>query len=293
MSSKIRQTRAEGDFPANDWRTGALLQVRTLYIAFTQGLFAAAPPGTYHWEPLLQNSEIVITDENPINLDTVGKRPAVGFSRGPVQSNTLGFDDMLGYNFQTGAKKKGVLISGMMNINCCSRVDIESEQLAWLIGEQLWMHRELLMRAGFFEIGRQFVIGPPSPAGSIVAGDSADEWYATTLSCPFQFSRTSSFTPINKDIVQQIGVTMRTQGIPVRPLGPTTGYAIDSSVDGLEPPKVPHPLNPTQQVVIRSANPYRPGLRPPSIGGRVLPIQQDTVEQSEAPVTGASTSFKV
>lgn len=294
MSSKIRQTRAEADFPRDDWRTGALLQVRTLYVAFVQGLFAAAPRGTYHWDPSPEATEIYVTDENVINGDVVGKRPAVNFSRGPVQSNSLGHDDLLSYSFETGAKKKSVLIAGMMNINCCSRVDLESEQLAWVIGEQLWMHRELLMKAGFFEIGRQFVIGAPSPAGSLVAGDSSDEWFATTVSCPFQFARTSSFTPINREVVNQIGFTLQTQGKTFRSLGPVAGHKIDSSAEGVEQNKVPHPLNPTQQVVVRAAHPYRAGIRPPSLGGRVLPIQRDTVEQSDAPVTVVtSTSFKV
>lgn len=295
MSSKIRQTRAEGDFPQNDWRTGALMQVRMLYIQFVQGLFAAAPPGTYRWTPQLHDTEIIVTDENPINVDVVGKRPAVSFTRGPVQSNTLGFDDMLEYQFDTGRKKKGVLIAGMMNVNCCSRVDLESENIAWIIAEQLWMHRELLMKAGFFEIGRNFIISPPSPAGSIVNTDSGDEWYATTVSLPFQFSRTSQITPINKHIVEQIGFTLNVRR-PNAPesLGPVTGYNVDTNAPGVGPNYVPHPLNPTKQVVVRAVHPYRSGLRPPSMGGRVLPIQRDTVEQSDAPaMVVTSTSFKV
>lgn len=294
MSSKIRQSRAEGDFPRDDWRTGALLQVRTLYISFCQGLFSAAPPGTYRWAPTLADTEIAITDENPLNADAIGLRPAISFTRGPVRSNTLGQDDMLHYNFETGAKKKSVLISGVMNINCMSRNDIESEQIGWIVAEQLWMHRELLMRAGFFEIGRDWVVGAPMAAGSLVDGDNSDQWKATIVSTPFQFSRTSQFTPINQQVVDQIGVTLRTQGFPVRGRGPVDGYNISSTADGVEPPKQPHPLNPSQQVVVRAAHPLRPGLRPPAMGGRVLPIQQATVEQSSAPVTVVTTTpFKV
>ena len=293
MSSKIRQTRAEADFPQDDWRSHALRQVRTLYASFVQGLFMAAPKGSYHWDPRPEVTEIYVTDERVIQATTVGKRPAVNFSRGPVRSNSLGMDDMLDYKFDSGQKTKSVLISGIMNINVCSRVDLESEDLAWTIAEQLWMHRELLMKAGFFEIGRQFVVGSPSPAGSLVANDSADEWYATTASLPFQFHRTSVFTPINRDVLQQINFNLRTNNRHVQSKGPVTGYAVDSSAPGVDEHKVPHPLNPTQQVVIRPAHPYRAGIRPPSLGGRVLPIQRGTVEQSEAPVTVVPTSFKV
>lgn len=294
MSSKIRQTRAEADFPQNDWRTNALLQVRTLYIAFCQGLFSAAPPGSWRWAPSLEDSEIAITDENPMNATVVGLRPAISFSRGPVRANTLGQDDMLNYDFETGAKKKGVVINGVMNINAMSRNDIESEQIAWIVAEQIWMHRELLMRAGFFEIGREWVVGSPTPAGSLVQGDNSDDWKATVVSMPFQFSRTSQFTPINRQLVEQIGVTLRAQGLPVLQRGPVGGYNISSTADGVTPPLQPHPLNPQQQVVVRSAHPQRPGLRPPGMGGRVLPIQQPSVEQSSAPVTVVTTtSIKV
>lgn len=293
MSSKIRQTRAEADFPESDWKYGPLLQVRTLYVMFCQGLFAAAPKGTYRWAPQLEDSEISITDEKVINIDAVGIRPAINFTRGPVQSNTLGHDDMLEYNFQTGAKKKSVLVPGIMNINCLSRVDIESEQIAWVVAEQLWMHRELLMKAGFFEIGRNFIISAPMAAGSLVQGDASDEWVATTVSSPFQFYRTSQFTPINQQIVNNLGFNLNLQGKKVRALGPSEGYSLEATADGVVPPKQPHPLNPAQQVVVRSAHPNRPGLRPPAMGGRVLPIQRDTVEQSEAPTTVVTTSFKV
>lgn len=304
MPSKIRQTTANGAFPGSDWKYGPLLQIRTIYIAFTQGLFSAAPLGSYHWSPSLQDTEIVITDESPIQLDTVGKRPAIGFTRGPIQSNSIGQDDLLGYDYATGKKTKSVLVPGTMSINCCSRVDIESEQLAWVVAEQLWMHRELLMKAGFFEIGRQFVIGAPSPAGSVVAGDSADEWSVTTVSSPFQFYRTSSFTPLGAEIVGEIGVQLAANMARVSGHGPVVApndgnasanlpYALNRSAPGVVPPMQPHPLNPAQQVTIRSANPYRPGLRSPGIGGRTIPIQRAPVEESESSMTVVTRSFKV
>ena len=300
MPSKIRQTRANGEWPDNDWRSGPLLTVRTIYIQFVQGLFSAAPKGNYNWSPLLEETEIVVTDENPINVEAIGKRPAVGFTRGPVQSYTLGQDDLLGYNFETGKKVKSVLIPGTMSINVCSRNDIESESLAWVIAEQLWMHRELLMRAGFFEIGRGFVIGAPSPAGSIVVADSSDEWYVTTVTSPFQFHRTSSFAPLGHYIMNNMNVSFRLQGIPTvpnQPVGdPAAGppFQLETTAPGVEPPLQPHPLNPAQTVVVRSVDPRRSGLRQPSMGGRTIPIQGNGVEESETPMTGViNTSIKV
>ena len=94
---------------------------------------------------------------------------------------------MLESDPRTGQQTKSVLVPGTMVVNASSRVPLESERIAWICAEQLWLHRELLMKAGFFEIGRSPAISAVSPAGSIIMNDGADEWYATSVTCPFQF----------------------------------------------------------------------------------------------------------
>ena len=300
MPSRIRQSQGQGDFPQNSFKYSPLEQVRTLYVGFCQGLFAAAPPGTYHWTPALEDTEIVITDESPVHVDTVGKRPALSFTRGPVQSFSLGQDDMLSYDFETGKKKKSILVPGTMSINCCSRSDLECERLAWIVAEQLWLHREMLMKAGFFEIGRQFVVGSPSPAGSIVAGDSADEWVCTTVTSPFQFYRTSQITPLGKEILGGINLKFSATAPAVSMQGPVASTDgadppanVSSTAPGMGPQMVPHPLNPAQMVTVRSTRPYAPALRPPAMGGRAIPIQRTVVEQSQGPATVVTSTTKV
>lgn len=315
MPAKLNETEPRGDLPDSSFKYTPLQHVRVLFASFVQGLFHAAPRGSYHWEPTMEDSDIVITDENPINIDVVGQRPAITFTRGPVQFYSLGLDDMMSYDFETGAKQKSVLVPGTMSINCCSRNDLESEQLAMIIAEQLWLHRELLMKEGFFEVGRQPAIGSPSPAGSIVAGDGAREWYCTTIACPFQFYRTSKVTPLNKKIAKNIQLNLRSAIAPIpQPFRedfvghevaknihecPPPPFAPDASDsygrtpnpgEGAEQilPTVPHPLNPAKRVVVRHVSPHRPGLRPPSMGGRVLPISKLCVEES-TPVTDTST----
>lgn len=298
MSAKIRETPAQAGFPESSFKYNPFLQLKVLYVSFVQGLFASAPPG-YRWNPDPGMTEIFVTDENVINCDVVGMRPAVSFTRGPVQSYNFGIDDMLRYDFETGTKKKSILLPGTMSINCCSRNDLESEQIAWVIAEQLWMHRELLMQQGFFEIGRQFIVGSPSPAGSIVSGDQADEWFATTVSSPFQLYRTSQISPLNRVIVNHINFNLTTRqhevlskGVPSTE-GANLPYDVQSTAPGVPENMQPHPLNPAQQVVVRAAYPRRAGLRGPTINGRTIPIQRSSVEQSETPATGNKNSFKV
>lgn len=288
-----------------------------LYVAFVQGLFAVAPPGNYHWNEDPNSSEINITGETPIHAEVVGVRPAISFTRGPIQFYSLGMDDMLKFQFTTGQKTKSVLIPGVMSINCCSRNPLESEGIAWKVAEHLWLLREMLMGSDlFFEVGRQPQISAPSPAESIVVGDGAQEWYATVVSSPFQFPRTSQFTPLNQHVAREIELRIRAQLTRVQSMstgGPAAShngveYPFHACVEGppsfeplasdargrtpdpggtlpSPPPYVPHPLDPARQVRMRTVHPYRSGLRPPSMGGRAIPIAECAVEESKPSLT--------
>lgn len=311
MPSKPTRTNPRGAFPHSSFKYGPLLQLRVLYNAFVKGLFAASPRGEYHWSPD-EDSEIFISDEHPIRAETVGTRPTISFTRGPVQFYSLGQDDLLKLNFATGKKTKGVLIPGVMSINCCSKSDIESEHIAWVVAEHLWLLREELMgRDLFFEIGRQPQISAPSPAEGIVAADGGEEWYCTAVSSPFQFPRMSQFSPLNRQVVQSIELHIQTQvqrnlqcqagpaishnGVefPARQdvTAPPGYFPEASNVHGRTPdpaedlpeppPLAPHPLNPAVQVRVRSSHPFKPALRRPSMGGRAIPIAEACVEESE------------
>ncbi len=318
MPLKPTETDPRGAFPSS-FKYTPLQRVRELYVTFVQGLFGFSPRGQYHWSENPEESEIYISDENPVKAEVAGTRPAISFTRGPVQFYSLGFDDMLGYDYATGQKQKSVLVPGTMTINCSSRNDIESENIAWVVAEHLWLLREMLMKAGFFEIGRQPTVGAPSPAGSIVSNDGGDEWYVTPVTCPFQFYRTSQTTPLGLHILQGINIklTARLQNVlssgwPSSQGRPEVPYQIESSLpesfssasdarggtpNPLGPPpdlpRVPHPLNPSQMVVVKPVRPYQAGLRPPSIGGRPIPLSPSTVEQSESQVAAVSTVIKV
>jgi hypothetical protein len=282
-------------------------QVRTLFVRFVQGLYSQAPPGSYHWTPEIDKTEIVITDETPIKVEVAGQRPAVSFTRGPLRFYSLGMDDLLDYRQDLDQKTKSVLIPGTMNINCCSRVDLESEDIAWVIAEHIWLLRDLFMKAGFFEVGREIVIGSPTQAGSIVEGDGGEEWSSTQVSCPLQFPRTSKFTPLGKQILRAIELEFSTERRNVASLGvPDQGFELplgvrrympDSFAPGasdarggspdvtgeLEPApvRVPHPLNPAAQVTMRTLRPYRTGLREPSLRGVRIPIAGENMKESD------------
>lgn len=313
MPSKPTVVNPRGQYPLSSFKDEPLLQLRVLYNAFVKGLFRASPKGAYHWDEG-DDTEILITDEHPVKAEAIGQRPAVSFTRSSVQFYSLGQDDMLNYKFDTGQKTKGVLVPGVMSINCSSRSDIESERLAWVIAEHLWLLRNLLIGTDlFYEIGRQPQISPPTPAEGIVTMDAGDEWYCTTVTSPFQFPRMSRITPLNREVVNTIEFQIQTQlqtlwgtnkGGPaasgngadpayrVTEKGPPAFFPEASDARGRTPdpggrlPPPPtyaaHPLDPARVVTVRTIHPFRPGLRPPSMGGRAIPIAESHVEESSS-----------
>jgi hypothetical protein len=286
MPSRVHETRTSGGFPGSSFKYTPLQHVRVLLLSFIQGLFAEAPSGAYRWNPDEQSTEIIIRDENPIHVDVIGMRPCISLTMGAINFYSLGMDDMYSYDADLDRKVKVVLIPGTVSLNVCSRVDIEAQNLAWVVAEHLWLLRELLLKAGFFEIGRSISVSPPSPPGSVIAADGADEWVVSTVTVPYQFSRKSAFTNLGYQIVNSIETNIQQrqpQAVdygrggpalagPEFPVKVTESFPPSfapgaSDVYGKTPdpagtrtyslPLVPHPLNPAKLVRVQTVRPYR------------------------------------
>jgi len=306
VPSNINERRPPRGFPGSSFRYTPLEHVKTVVISFVQGLFSAAPVGSYKWDPDDSLTEIIIRDENPINVGKYGARPAINFTLGNTSFYHVGMDDLHTYNFATGRKEKGMLVPGVITANVCSRVDNEALNLGWVVAEHVWVLRELMLKEGFFDIGRGLQVGPPSPPGSVISTDQGDEWYCVAVSIPWQFARRASFTPLGQSIVagieQQLSLNVpkrvesdgwaaipgRSEEIPVsistcQP-DPFSG-ASDARGGTPDPtnqrdnplPIQPHPLNPAQTVTVRTIRPYRTATRFSSSTrrGAALPIKPD------------------
>lgn len=235
------------------------------------------------------------------------KRPLITLTRGPVQGYGLGLDDMIRYESDIDRKTKSILVPGTMTINCCSRVTIEAENIAWVVFEHVWLLRDLLMKAGLFDTGRNCGLGSPSPAGSIIADDGGDEWVCVPVSVPFQFVRTSSFTPLGKQIVNNIENRITVGALQrIRNLGPPDNRngnvalgtylcppqqlteASDARGQTPDPggnrqhflPKQRHPLDPARTVTVRTVRSNKPGLGSTVVrDGSGVPFSNPCVEE--------------
>ena len=303
-STKIQKFDRPDAFPVN-FKYTPLEALRNLFVGFAQGLFHEAPPGSYHWDPDPAVTEIVVQDEAPVKEEVMQRRPLVVFTRGPIQFYSFGMDDLQSYNAQTSKKTKSILVPGTMTANCCSRVALEAENIAWIVAEHIWLLRDLLIEAGLFDVGRQIQLGSPSPAGSIISDDNGDKWTAVPVSVPFQFVRTSARTPLGQRVVNNLVATFSTRLQELNNLGPplpsesppvnvqvcpAPPLVLAADVRGGTPAgvytprftgKQYHPLYPTQEVTVRTVRPYKPGLRtvhPAPMGA--VPIPAPCVEES-------------
>lgn len=313
--TKIAETRPLDGHTSN-FRKSPLRELRAMFVNFVQGLFAGAPPGEYRWVDDDDNTELVITNEMKIDPEVIMRRPGISFTRGPAQFYSLGIDDLMEYDMDIERKTKSALVPGTMNINCISRVMLECEDIAWWVAEYIWILRDLIIAQGLFDVGRTPQIGAPSAAGSLVANDQGDEFTVVAVSVPWQFARTSSYTPLGKRIVGGIELVqstsrapmgMRLQRVEARggpayvPSGMQPNYPWvvrrdqasppfgSRDVRGMTPdpagirggglPKQPSPYDPTAVTTVRIVQPSKPGQALPQ-SSALVPISDPAVKES-------------
>jgi hypothetical protein len=179
------------------WGNDPLNYLVRVFIAFTQTIWEAAPRGAFHWAPELQDTELVITEENPVHVDTMEKRPALVIALGPARFNGSTLDDLAGLNFHNAAEKHMDLVPTNITITCLSRVQAEARFLAWQNARMIWILRKLLIaEKGIQDCGRRNEIGPVTPAGTLVQGDTESEWCACAVTVPVFLQWSDFVTPL-------------------------------------------------------------------------------------------------
>jgi len=167
-----------------------------LYVQYLQGLFNFMPAGSFHWEPDSEVSEIVIRAQAPLDLKTVGKRPAITVVMGPYNYSNLSIDNLLSFNSKTGARIRTDLISGHLVVYCIANNDILAMRLAHLVSHHTRVNQRLLeSEGGFHSIARPApTVNSPSPPGQLVMGDPG-QLIMTQVNIPYQFQWTWETTP--------------------------------------------------------------------------------------------------
>lgn len=167
-----------------------------LYVQYLQGLFNFMPKGSFHWEPDKEVSEIVIRAQAPLDLKTVGKRPALTVILGPYGFANLGIDNLLTYNPKTGARVRTDLITGHLVVYCIANNDVLAMRLAHLVTHHTRINQRLLeSEGGFHSIARPApTVNSPSPPGQLVMGDPG-QLIMCQVNVPYQIQWTWETTP--------------------------------------------------------------------------------------------------
>lgn len=203
----------------SSWLEDPLNYAVKAFIAFLQTIWESAPKGYMHWSPLAEETELVITEENPVAVNALEQRPAISVILGPTKFNGSSLDDLVHVSATNAKEIHTDLLPGTMTLNCLSRVPVEARFLGWQCARNTWILRKLFCRESHIhEVGRNISIGPISPAGALAQGDTEGEWHSVQVSCPFFLQWTDSVTPLRHDwsgrpihSLQSIGMRLQTR----------------------------------------------------------------------------------
>ena len=223
ISSGVPQPQGVGEDP--------LFHYTKLFVRFLQVVFSTFEKGAYHWEPDLELTDIIISDQGIIGLDVVEKRPSIVCMRGGASWSNVSMDQFKSFDFQTGVRTHTDLIASGMVYNCLAKEGLEAQRIAWIASYATRVLKRNLMRAGLHRVGENVEMGPESDAGSLL-GDSGKEISLVPVSVPFFFQDTYGIGPVDNLLLKDLNLRLT------------------SEVNSLAERKV--------------------GLRPPAIGGRVL-----------------------
>jgi len=204
----------------SSWADNPLEHLIRLCLIFAQELWKEAPTGNFKWDPDDAVSEIVITDDAPIEPDVIEKRPAIVSVRSQCGWAGIGLDQLMSLSIRTGERVHTDLISGNITLNCLSRVKTEAELIAWVTANHFWVLKYILMKLGFHKIGEQIQVLSASPPGAIVSGDTEGEIINVPVVIPFHFQHTVKVSEEGLRVLNKIEQTITVQ--MTNPFKPTT-----------------------------------------------------------------------
>lgn len=285
MVNPTSTVHSDSEFESS-WLEDPLNYAVKAFIAFLQTIWEEAPQGHMHWSASIEETELVITEENPIHLESKEQKPAISVVMGPTRFNGSSLDDLVHVDSTNAKEIHTDLIPGTMSLNCMSRAPQEARFLAWQCARNIWILRKLFCRESHIhDTGRNISIGPVSPAGALVQGDTEGEWHSVQVSCPFFLQWTDSVTPLRHDwsgrpihSLQSVGIRLQTR----------MNKAMSNETHAQEGgPRLWGEAAAATQASAKAARASM--LRPPSIRGRV--IQQ--APQEELPSVPIEDEFKV
>lgn len=214
MPISVPKSNPQAPYESGEARNGSeedvLHYFESVMCEFLQILFSRRPAGDFRWNEDEKTSEIKITSASPLTSESRGDHPAIVILVGPISSVHLGLDDLGDLDQRTGVKVRRMLKASTYSLQCLSRNRTESLKLASICETAIWSYRDTLHRRGkFFSIGQNIAVGQTTPPGSLVADDGGEGLLSTPVSVPFYFPWVVYVTPLDKQMVREVEVSIR------------------------------------------------------------------------------------
>lgn len=205
MSSTVKTAqRLTTNESLSSWEEDPLTHVTWVTLNFLQGLFSYAEEGTYRWAADPKLTEIIITQENPIESEVINKRPAIVAVLGQAAFAGIALDQLADYNFRTGERKHTDIISGRITLNCIARKLTPARKLAWLVARHCWIMRRILLKQGFHDFGQRTIVMGATPPGALVQGAVEPESMNVPVVVAYHFQWQDQIRQTDLETVQAI-----------------------------------------------------------------------------------------
>lgn len=163
-----------------------LLVATRAWLLFIQGLYRTRPPGYYKWSPNMEETEIIITDQNPSQVENTNKRPIISTARGPATYSGTSLGQSMQPVFESPKKIIADLLGSSMTISVVAREGLEAQSIAYTLFRMIPIFKPQIMRLGrMHAIGNNITLTQETQQGQIVPGSSTPEWKMVQLIIPF------------------------------------------------------------------------------------------------------------
>lgn len=134
----------------------------------------------------MTETEIIISDQSPDELQRSNKRPIISTARGHATFGSTSISQTQYLDIATDAKRIIDLINSSVTITVVAREGLEAQSLAYTIFRMIPVFKPAIMRLGrMHHIGNNITVTPETQQGQLVPGSSTPEWKMVQIIVPF------------------------------------------------------------------------------------------------------------
>ena len=155
------------------------------WLIWLQGIFKYRPPGQHRWSPNYDETEIIITDQNPDEVPKTNKRPIISTSRGTASWSSTSLGQSEKPSFASDKVIYSDILGTSITMSIVAREGLEAQDIAYTIFRLIPVFKRSLQRfARLHAIGNNIVITPETQQGQLVPGSSKPEWKMVQVHVP-------------------------------------------------------------------------------------------------------------